>query len=119
MGIFAGKWHLEEEDEATPFSPAAGKGTFETEIHFVHGGFFLEESGKGKDPEGSPVSYTILYYFDPAANTLSSFYYGSDGTAVQTQGKLEGKSFKNQWTQHFKGKEYKCKGVATVSADGK
>lgn len=118
MGIFLGKWHLEEEGEATPFGPA-GKSTMETEIRFMHDGFFMEETGKGKGSDGSSSTYTILYYYDTPEKTLQSFYYGSHGTAVRTVGALEGNAWKNQWSQQFKGKDYKCKGVSTVSPDGK
>ena len=118
MGIFAGKWHLEEEDEATPFGPA-GKSTMESQIRFAHDGFALEENGKGKDSSGKPVSYTIVYFYDPGAKSLRSFVYDNSGGAFLTTGTLDGNSWKNHWTQQLNGKDYKCKGVSTVTPDGK
>jgi hypothetical protein len=116
--IFAGKWKLDEVDEASPFGPA-GTSTLHTEIRFIHNGFFMEENGKGKDQSNNPYSYTILYYYDSAAKTYRSFYYTSDGTAVQMVGNLEGNTWSYQWTQQDKGKNYHCKGVSTAAPDRK
>lgn len=118
MRILTGKWHLEEAGEATPFGPAS-KGTFETEIRFIHDGFVMEESGNGKNPDGSPYTYTILVYYDTPEKTLRSFYCDSGGITEHTVGKFEDNVWRNQWVRHFKGKDYKCKGVSTVSTDGK
>ena len=118
MGVFVGKWKLVEEDEATPFGPG-GTSILETEIRFVHNGFFMEAQGKGKDPSKTPYTYTILYSYDAAAKTYRSFFYNSEGGVLQTVGNFDGNTWTDQWTQESQGKTYKCKGVATVAADGK
>ena len=115
--MFTGKWKLEEADAASPFS-LAGKATFDTETRFVHDGFVVEEHGKGK-LNGQPNTYTIVYYFDPAAGTYHSFYYDNTGVAIHADGTLTGNSWMAHWTQELKGKQYKGKGEAVLAPDGK
>src|SRR5437870_2818361 len=115
MKVYVGKWHLEEDDEESPFG-SAFHATLETEFRFIHNGFFLEEAGSGKDSNGNPSTYSILYYYDPATGTLRSFLTDSTGTAVQTTGRFEKNTWSNEWTQEVKGKKYKCKSTAVIAS---
>lgn len=117
LGIFTGKWKLDEVDEASPFGPA-GKAVFETEIRFVHNGFFMEERGRGQ-LAGEPMAYTIIYHYDSAVRVYRNFYYDSSGLALFSEASFEGRTWTGRWKKEVNGKSYRGKGVTVVAPDGK
>ena len=114
--MLVGKWKIHEVDEASPLGVAAVL-SLETEIRFIHNGFFIEETGKGKGPDGEPYSYTEITYYDTAAHTYRHINYDSNGFTAFGKGGFEGNTWRSNWTQEVNGKTYKCRNVVTVASD--
>ena len=116
FSALVGKWKLEESDPASPFGPG-GKGTFRTEIRFVHDGFAVEEHGKGQ-LSATPNTYTIVYHFDPQAHIFRSFFYDNTGSAIHAEGTFNGRTWSAHGTQEVDGKKYMTRSVMQLAADG-
>jgi hypothetical protein len=118
FSIFAGKWKLDEVDEASPFGPA-GKATFKASSGFIYNGHFFQERGSGKVGDRK-LDYTILTHFDSAAKKYRTIYYDSFGAVFVGDATLDGRTFKGRSSQQSNdGKTYQIKSETTLSEDGK
>ncbi len=123
LAAYAGHWRFSQEFEATPFSPA-GKGTKKSTSTLTLGGFFLEERGEGKGPDGK-YRWLSVTAFDPDKQHYQQFTFDNRGFSSRpdhgevTLGTEKSGTWTWTWDEEAQGKTYHCQAVDSFATDGK
>ena len=118
MEVSTGKWKWEETYVASPFGPA-GKAHWKSESKMLHGGFFFEERGSGKGPDGQPGGWTFLKWYDEDTHIYRHLVLDPSGAVTHGTTRVEGSGNVNEWETKKGGKTYKCKLVFQSAPDKK
>lgn len=118
LEMLIGKWKHEDYTYPNPFGQSPGKGTAQSDAQFIHGGFFVIEHAKGRNP-GGRYSGTVITYFDADQTTYSIFGCASDGWAGGLPVTIEGRTITACWEQQAGEKKYKLKAVTVYATNGR
>jgi Protein of unknown function (DUF1579) len=123
LQVYAGSWSFVQEFEATPFSPA-GKGTKHSQAAMTLGGFFLEERGEGRGPDGT-YGWLAVTAYDPESRNYQQFTFDNRGFASRPEhgevviGKVRAGTWTWTWDEEGQGRRYHCEAVDTFASDGR
>ncbi len=123
LNAYVGNWIFAQEFQATPFSPA-GKGTKHSQASLTLGGFFLEERGEGRGPDGTYAWLAVTAY-DPESRNYQQFTFDNRGFASRPDhgevviGKVKSGTWTWTWDEEGEGRRYHCEAVDTFSPDGR